>query len=85
MTRSATCRTLLIVALGIAAIACDDRHQPGPTTPSNPAPPAPVVASIALTGNVLLSAVGETSQLTLTASFSDGTTKGGGRSAMLEC
>jgi len=40
MTRSATCRTLLIVALGIAAIACDDRHQPGPTTPSNPAPPA---------------------------------------------
>ena len=75
MTRSATCRTLLIVALGIAAIACDDRHQPGPTTPSNPAPPAPVVASIALTGNVLLSAVGETSQLTLTASFSDGTTK----------
>jgi hypothetical protein len=44
--------------------------------PSNPPPPpAPVVVSIALTGNVLLSAVGETSQLTLTASLSDGTTK----------
>ena len=76
MTGSTTWCTLLIGALSIAGIACNDKHEPVvPTMPSNPAPPAPVVVSIALTGNVLLSAVGETSQLTLTASFSDGTAK----------
>ena len=76
MTGSTTWCTFLIGALSIAAIACNDQNDPvGPTVSGNPTPPAPVVSSIALTGNVLLSAVGETSQLTLTASFSDGTTK----------
>jgi hypothetical protein len=76
MTGSTTWCTFLIGALSIAGIACNDRNDPvGPTVPGNPPPPAPVVSSIALTGNVLLSAVGEASQLTLTASFSDGTTK----------
>ena len=76
MTGSTTWCTFLIGALSFAGIACNDRNDPvGPTVQGNPTPPAPVVSSIALTGNVLLSAVGETSQLTLTASFSDGTTK----------
>ena len=75
MTRSTPFFLLAIAALALGTVACDD-HQ-SPTVPSNnPAPPpAPVLVSVALTGNVLLSAIGETSQLTLTASLSDGTTK----------
>ena len=36
MTRSATCRTLLIGALGIAAIACNDSHEPVPDDAQQP-------------------------------------------------
>ena len=76
MTRSTPFCALVIAALTVATAACDGEEPPLSTSPSNSAPPpAPVAVSIALTGNVLLSAVGETSQLTLTASLSDGTTK----------
>ena len=74
MTRATPFFLLVVAALALGTAACDDHKSP--TTPSNPAPPpAPVVVSVALTGNVLLSAIGETSQLTITASLSDGTTK----------
>jgi hypothetical protein len=74
MTRSTPFPFLAIAALALGTVACDDHRSP--TMPSNPAPPpAPVLVSVALTGNLLLSAIGETSQLTLTASLSDGTTK----------
>ena len=77
MTRSTARCILLIGVLGCSGVACDERNGGPPTSPSpNPAPPpAPVLTGLALTGNVTLSAMGETSQLTATATYSDGTTK----------
>jgi Bacterial Ig-like domain (group 2) len=77
MTRSAARCVLLMGVLGLSGIACDDRNEGPPLSPSpNPAPPpAPVVVSLTLTGNANLSAVGETSQLTVTANYNDGSTK----------
>ena len=77
MRRSTAGCVLLMGVLGLSGIACDDKNEGPPLSPSpNPAPPpAPVLVSLALTGNVNLSAVGETSQLTVTASYNDGTTK----------
>jgi hypothetical protein len=73
MTRSTPFCALVIAALAAAGTAACDKHQ-SPTTPSNPGPPpSPGVVSVALTGNVVLTSVGETSQLTLTASLTDGT------------
>ena len=75
MRRSVSLRVVIAV-LSVAAAACDDRSptQPGPPTTPSP-PPPPTVVGVTLTGNTSLSAVGETSQLTLTAALSDGTTK----------
>ena len=75
MPRSKPFCALVIAALAAGGTAACDKHQ-SPTTPSDPPPPPPpVVVSVALTGNVLLTSVGETSQLTLTASLSDGSTQ----------
>jgi Bacterial Ig-like domain (group 2) len=76
--RCSTARCVLLMGvLGLSSIACDDKKEGPPLSPSpNPAPPpAPALVSLALTGNVNLSAVGETSQLTVTASYNDGSTK----------
>lgn len=75
MPRSKPFCALVIAALAAGGTAACDKQQ-SPTTPSDPAPPPPpVVVSVSLTGNVLLTSVGETSQLTLTASLSDGSTQ----------
>ena len=75
MTRSKPFCALMFAVLAGAGTAACDKHQ-SPTMPSDPPPPpSPAVVSVALTGNVLLTAVGETSQLTLTASLSDGSTQ----------
>ena len=75
MTGSMSIRALMFAVLAAAGTMACDEHE-SPTMPSDPPPPPPpAVVSIALTGNVLLTAVGETSQLTLTASLSDGTTQ----------
>jgi hypothetical protein len=75
MTRPTSIWGLMFAVLAAAGSAACDKHQ-SPTMPSDPPPPpSPVVVSVALTGNVLLTAVGETSQLTLTASLSDGSTQ----------
>ena len=75
MPSSTPIGALIFAVLAAAGTAACDEHQ-SPTMPSDPPPPPPpVVVSVALTGNVLLTAVGETSQLTLTASLSDGTSK----------
>ncbi len=59
----------------LTATACNDRPE-SPSVPPTPSPPQPpTLISVALTGNVTLGAVGETSQLTLTGTFSDGTSK----------
>jgi hypothetical protein len=63
----------VIVALALVGAACDDRSPSQPSTPTTPSPPS--VVSVTLTGNTSLTTVGETSQLTLTATLSDATTK----------
>ena len=78
MTRSTVPCVLLTGVLGLSGIACDDRKEgplvsPSQTTPLPP--PAPVLASLTLSGNANLAAVGETSQLTVTAIYNDGSTK----------
>src|SRR5262245_641655 len=75
MTRTSALGVLLIGVLGLSAVACDDKHEGPPISPSPNPPPAPAFVSLTLTGNLNLSAVGETSQLTATAGYSDGTTK----------
>ena len=76
MTRSTARCVLLMGLLGLSGIACDDTNGgPSPQSPSPSPPPAPAFVSLTLTGNFNLSAVGETSQLTATAGYSDGTTK----------
>jgi hypothetical protein len=80
----ASAPAILAVALA-AGLACGvDRTTPtappqgtgNPPASPTPQPPAPVQpASLALTGSTSLQAVGETSQLTATASYPDGTTK----------
>jgi len=57
----------LIVGALLACIACD--RSPGPLAPS------PGVVSIAVRGSALLSRTGESAQLGLTSTFTDGTTK----------
>jgi hypothetical protein len=68
---------VLIAALGGAA--CDrSKSVVNPTTPTTPATPpvvTPSVTGLSIQGTTLLTAVGETSALTATASMSDGTTK----------
>ncbi len=77
MRRSTARCVLLMGVLSLSGLACDDKNEGPPLSPSpNPAPPpAPVLVGLTLTGNVNLSAVGETSQLTVTANYSDGSTK----------
>jgi hypothetical protein len=70
---------LLISVLCLSGVGCDDEPDgplsPSPTPAAPPPPPPPVVVSLALSGNFELSSVGETSQLTATATLSDGTSK----------
>ena len=61
-----TRRTAVVVLSGAIA-AC------GSSTPTTPA--APTVKSVAIGGNLTLTAVGQTSQLAATATLSDGTTQ----------
>ena len=72
----------LMVILAVASAFCGGDTPrlviPAPTatpTPTPTPPPAALLNSIRLTGNNVLRAVGETSQLTLTGTFSDGTTR----------
>jgi hypothetical protein len=73
-------RLLTALALLVAVSACvgGDRTFPNPTAPSPtpaPAPPAVLATQVRIAGNTSLTAVGETSQLTTSASFGDGTEK----------
>ena len=79
---------LAIIALGSSGCTTGPSVRSGlpavssPTTPSEPTPtapapsaPAPIVTSVKISGNLTLASLGEISQLTATASLSDGTTK----------
>lgn len=76
-------RLFATLALLVAVSACtgSDRTFPNPTAPSPPPAPAPpstpvvVATQLRIAGNTALTAVAETSQLTTTATFADGTEK----------
>lgn len=80
----ASAPAILAVALATCLACGEDRPTPtappqgtgNPPAPPPPQPPAPAQpSSLALTGATSLQAVGETSQLTATATYPDGTTK----------
>jgi len=56
----------------MAAMACGGSSSPSPTTPT---PSTPTTSSIAVTGTASLAAIAQTSQLTATATLSNGTTQ----------
>lgn len=70
-------RTFLysVVPLGlVASLACgSDAVVSNPVAPTSP--PVAVATTLRLTGNTALGAIGQTSQLTLTANYTDGTTR----------
>lgn len=67
---------IIIAGLSLVGAACEDRSPTQPSPPTTPSPPPPPsVVGITLAGNTTLSAVGETSQLTVTAALSDATTR----------
>jgi hypothetical protein len=74
MNRSVSLRVVIAV-LALVATACDDNSPTQPTPGPPPPPPLPTIVRITLEGNTRLSAVGETSQLAVTAVYNDGTTK----------
>ena len=71
-------RVTLFLGMGIALSGCGGGDGPAPTaappsTPPTPAPPpAPTVTSLEVSGTVTLTSIGETSQLMVTATLSDG-------------
>lgn len=67
-------RRVLAVSLTVFSVGCGGSSSPTPT-PASPSPSAPTVASVAVTGPAALTAVGQTSQLTATATMSDSTTQ----------
>ena len=73
--RMSTVIVLLVLAQGL--VGCGSRGPVSPTAPTpTPTPPAPpTVTRVAINGNVPLTKIGETAQLTATATLSDNTTK----------
>ena len=72
------------LTFGIALLSCGggDGAAPTATRPPTPAtrpqPPAPTVASLEVRGTGVLTSIGETAQLVVTATLSDGSTQAGG-------
>ena len=70
---------VVVLAIALDGYACDPSTpapSPSPTAPAAPAPaPTLTVTKVVVTGNTSLTAIGETSQMTATATLSDGTTK----------
>ncbi len=68
-------RVVLFLGIGIGLLSCGGGDGAAPTAapPSTPAPPpAPTVASLEVSGSGILTAIGETTQLMVTATLSDG-------------
>jgi hypothetical protein len=78
-------KALMLALIGVSSLALcitgcgGDSDRAIPTTPSTPAttptPPQIMLQRVMITGNNALTAVGETSKLTATGTYSDGTTK----------
>jgi len=68
-----TPRASVLLIASVLAWSCGGSSSNTPTAPSPAAPPS--VTSIAVTGGATLTAAGQTSQMTATATFSDGSTQ----------
>jgi hypothetical protein len=66
---------LLVMVLAPMWSGCNKNPTTPTSLPAVVTPAAPSVTGVDLTGNVSLTTIGETSQLTATATFSDGTVK----------
>jgi hypothetical protein len=70
---------VVVLAIALDGYACDHSTtapSPSPAAPAAPAaPPTLTVTKLVVTGNTSLAAIGETSQMTASATLSDGTTK----------
>jgi hypothetical protein len=69
---------VLLVLLASTWTSCERRQStPSPLapTPTTPPTPSPTVTRVSISGNLSLTRIGETSQLTATATLSDNTTK----------
>jgi hypothetical protein len=64
---------LLVMMLGL--VGCGSNAPVSPTTPTTTVTASPATTRVVISGNVTLSRIGETTQLTATASLSDNTTK----------
>jgi hypothetical protein len=72
---AASIRPAVLIGVLVAAACGDNPAAPSETPSPPPTTPAVVPRSIAITGNTSLSRPGETSQLTATVTFADGTTR----------
>jgi hypothetical protein len=66
---------LLILSASTWAMSCSETSTSLPAAPTPPSTPPPTVTAVSISGNLTLTGVGETSQLTGTAALSDNTTK----------
>jgi hypothetical protein len=65
----------VVLGVFVAAAGCDDSTPTRPSSDVGPSPIGTTTASVAITGDTQFHRPGETSQLTATATFSDGTTR----------
>ena len=71
--RAPLVRVALASCIGLALSGCGGGDGAAPSTPPAPAPPpAPTVASLEVSGTGVLTSIGETTQLMVTATLSDG-------------
>jgi hypothetical protein len=72
-------RTPLLILVALMWVTSCGHDNPTPAVPTAPSgtttTPQPTLKGVSITGNVTLTAVGETSQLTATATFTDNSTK----------
>lgn len=75
MGRTLQTALLFLLALTWTMSCGSEKSTPLPAAPTPPSTPPPTVTRVAIGGNLTLTRVGETSQLTGTATLSDNTTK----------
>ncbi|HXG68996.1 MAG TPA: hypothetical protein VNJ04_00095 [Gemmatimonadaceae bacterium] len=66
---------MLLLLLSPTWTGCSGETPPIPTGPPPPTAPLPRPTALSISGNLTLTSIGETSQLTVTGSFIDNTTK----------
>lgn len=68
----------LFVVVAIGAVSCGDDGPTAPAPSSSPSPtatPQPIVTAVRVSGNGVMTAIGETSRLTAVATYTDGSSR----------